>query len=163
MNTILRVVRHGPLVLALLAVLVAFAMTAPAVPANAATTLTVINGNDSGAGSLRDQIAGATAGDKIVFDSSVTTILLTSGALSISKALTISGPGAGLLTIDGNASSRIFDISDEAVTIEGLTVTNGSTVTGGGGILSTDATLTLLDVAVTTTHASYWPTSSSGI
>ena len=49
-------------------------------------TLTVTNTNDSGAGSLRDQVTNAAAGDTIVFDSTVfasaQTINLTSAFFS---------------------------------------------------------------------------------
>jgi len=39
-------------------------------------TLTVLNGNDSGAGSLRQAIADAAAGDTINFQAGVTTVTL---------------------------------------------------------------------------------------
>src|SRR5713101_7312348 len=73
-----------------------------------AATITVMNTNDSGPGSLRAAIANAngTAGaDVIAFDPSVTgTITLTSGELLITDDLTISGPGAKNLAVDGNAN-----------------------------------------------------------
>ena len=51
-----------------------------------AATFTVMNTNDSGAGSLRDQVTNAAAGDTIVFDSTVfasaQTINLTSAFFS---------------------------------------------------------------------------------
>ena len=95
--------------------------------AGAATTLHVTSTADSGAGSLRDVVGGASAGDTIVFD--VTgTITLTSGHISIDDALTITGPGAGALTISGNDNSRVFNIPSAAVTISGLTFAHGSSV-----------------------------------
>ena len=133
------------LTLALLAALVALVLAFPSAPARAATTLTVANTNDSGADSLRQAILDATAGDTIDF--SVTgTITLTSGQLSINKDLTISGPGAGSLTIDGNASTVIFNIppSGASVSISGLTITNGN----NSGIRNYDGTLTLTDSTV---------------
>src|SRR5258707_3214551 len=76
------------------------------------STLTVLNNLDLGAGSLRDTIARVKSGDTIVFDPGVNgqTITLTSGQLAIKKSLSIQGPGAGLLAISGNDSSRVFDI-----------------------------------------------------
>jgi len=66
-----------------------------------AATITVTNTNDSGPGSLRQALTIANDGDTIAF--AVTgTIGLTSGGLVISKSVTISGPGADQLSIDGN-------------------------------------------------------------
>ena len=96
------------------------------VAAPSAVILTVTNLNDSGADSLRQAIIDAVAGDTIEFGITGT-ITLTSGLLSINKDLTITGPGAGSLTIDGNASSRIFNVGSGAtVSISGLTLTNGN-------------------------------------
>src|SRR5205814_6355440 len=74
-----------------------------------AATLTVINTNDSGAGSLRQAISDSSSGDTISFDSSLNgqTITLASGELLIDKNLTITGPGAHSLAINGNAASRV--------------------------------------------------------
>ena len=120
----------------------------------AADTLTVTNTNDSGTGSLRDAIANSSSSTTINFDPSLAgqEITLTTGVLSITHALTISGLGAGSLTISGNHASRVFDIAapnTDDVTISGLTITGGSfsgttTPRGGGGILlDTGRTLTL--------------------
>ena len=69
-------------------------------PAHAAT-ITVANTNDSGAGSLRQAISSAAAGDTISFAASVTgTITLNTGELAISHDLTIQGPGANVLAIE---------------------------------------------------------------
>src|SRR6266850_1934247 len=71
------------------------------------STLTVQNNHDSGAGSLRHEIAHAQDGDTIIFDSSLNgqTITLTSGQLAINKSLDIEGPGAGRLAVSGNDAS----------------------------------------------------------
>src|SRR6476620_5328274 len=75
-----------------------------------AATITVSNTNDSGAGSLRQAIADAHDGDTIDFG--VTgTITLTTGELLVDKSVTISGPGAASLTVDGNAADRVFYVS----------------------------------------------------
>src|SRR6516225_1655554 len=66
------------------------------------STLTVTNLLDSGAGSLRGQIAAAAAGDTIVFATGLSgTITLSSGELDITRNLTIQGPGAGTITVSG--------------------------------------------------------------
>ncbi|TXK22027.1 hypothetical protein FVQ98_18540, partial [Ottowia sp. GY511] len=48
-----------------------------------AATLTVTSGADSGAGSLRQVIADAQAGDTIVFDAGVTTVTLAANQLGV--------------------------------------------------------------------------------
>jgi hypothetical protein len=101
-------------------------------------TITVTNTNDSGAGSLRQALIDASDGDTISF-AVAGTIGLTSGELLVDKSITISGPGAGSLAMDGNATSLVFHIgSGKTVTISGLTITNGT-----GGISNDNATLTL--------------------
>src|SRR6059036_1165082 len=92
-----------------------------------AATITVTNGNDSGAGSLRQAIIGASPGDTINFAPSVTTVTLTSDELVIDKNLTITGPGATRLTVQANSSvitARVFHISSSTVTvsISGITI-----------------------------------------
>src|SRR5258708_18020971 len=73
---------------------------AVAMPAHAATII-VTNTNDSGPGSLRQALTIANDGDTIAF--AVTgTIVLTSGGLVVDKEVTISGPSADQLSIDGN-------------------------------------------------------------
>ena len=113
-------------------------------------TSTVINTNDSGAGSLRQALADANDGDTINFDAAVTgTITLTSGELLVNDSITINGPGANILAVNGNAASRVFHISSgKTVIISGLTITNGGVVPNGGGILNDHATLTVNNCTV---------------
>src|SRR5262245_42102815 len=73
--------------------------------ARAASTIHVTTTADSGAGSLRQAIVDAAAGDTIDFNLSYpATITLTSEPLSIDKNLTINGPGADQLTVSGGNS-----------------------------------------------------------
>src|SRR4051812_26014553 len=72
-----------------------------------ADIITVTNTNDSGPGSLRQALADANDSDTINFAVSGT-ISLTSSELLVNTSLTISGPGAGVLTVDGNATYRVF-------------------------------------------------------
>jgi Right handed beta helix region len=98
---------------------------AVALPVHAAT-ITVTNANDSGPGSLRQALAVAHDGDRITF--AVTgTITLTSGGLVVAKNVTISGPGANQLSIDGNPGTIVFSVDSPATiaTISGLTIRNG--------------------------------------
>jgi hypothetical protein len=89
-----------------------------------AATITVTNTNDSGPGSLRQALANANNGDTINF--SVTgTITLTSGGLPVIKNVTISGPGADQLSIDGNQALFVFGIFPaRTVSISGLSIRN---------------------------------------
>jgi hypothetical protein len=102
------------------------------------STLTVLNTADSGPGSLRAAIDGAHDGDTIVFASALqggSTITLTK-QLAVAKNLDIEGPGAANLTVSGNDSTRLFDISGQAtVTIAGLTITHGLATKSTRGIL----------------------------
>ncbi|MEY2560375.1 MAG: hypothetical protein QOG51_790, partial [Verrucomicrobiota bacterium] len=65
------------------------------------TAATVTNNADSGAGSLRQAIANACADGTVIFDNSqvVSPITLTTAELLINKNLTITGPGANVLTV----------------------------------------------------------------
>jgi hypothetical protein len=135
---------------------VAFAL-APVMVANAAT-IQVINNNDSGAGSLRQAIADAIPGEEITFAGTVTgTITLTTGELYISKNLTITGPGADILTISGNHASCVFNISSGVtVTISGLTIANGYAAISGGGINNNGGTLIINNCTITNNDADDW-------
>ena len=87
----------------------------------------------------------ANNGDTIIF--AVTgTIVLTSDGLVIDNDLTISGPGANRLSINGNQAGYgcVFGIAhNNTVTISGLTITNGHC-----GIYSDHATLTVSNCVV---------------
>ena len=91
-----------------------------------ADTITVTNTSDSGAGSFRQALADANDGDTINF--AVTgTIGLTSGELLVDKSVTISGPAAASLAVDGNSNSRVFHIAaGTTVTTSGLTISHGN-------------------------------------
>jgi hypothetical protein len=116
------------------------------------STLTVTKNVDDGAvGTLRYEIGKAHKGDTIKFAASLDgqTIELNGSELDITKSLTIQGPGAGQLTIDGNGvfGSRVFEVAAKTtVTLSGLTISDGFGITArnylypnddkGGGILN---------------------------
>jgi hypothetical protein len=127
---------------------------------NELTVDTLVDENDGdlslGDVSLREAITFTQSGGKINFASSLVggTIDLRLGELIIDKDLDIDGLGADKLTIDGNNTSRVFNVSDENsssllnVKIKGLTIANGSATlsnsngTGGGISNSEDLTVT---------------------
>ena len=117
-----------------------------------ASIIVVTNTNDSGPGSLRDALATAVDGDIIDATGVSGTILLTSGELQITHAITINGPGAASLSIDGNATFRVFDNLTSGVSISGFRITNGSAPgNNGGGIFhegGNSATLRVSDCTV---------------
>jgi CSLREA domain-containing protein len=104
---------------------------------------------------LRDAISYAAQGATISF--SVTgTIQLTGGTLSIEQPLTITGPGASLLTVDANSNSQVFYVTGTTVTISGLTIRGGFTESGtGGGVDSYQSNLTLDQVVIRENFAGY--------
>ena len=120
------------------------------------TTNLDVEDQTDGLTSLREAIALANsdvAFDTIAFDPGVfdteTTITIASQLPTITDALTITGPGANLLTIDAQGGGdnvldgdgfRIFEVSDGDssnlvdVSISGLTLTGGDHSSSGGAI-----------------------------
>ena len=117
-------------------------------------TFTVNNLNDTGVGSLRQAIldANKNPGDDIIafVEELSETIVLTSGQLEITDSLIIEGPGANVLSVSGNNSSRIFKITSGIVVISGLTLKNGHDTTGNGGgaIITEGGTITINACAI---------------
>jgi len=127
--------------------------------AHAASTITVTTLNDTGAGSLRDAITTSAAGDTIVFQAGLTgTITLGSQLPKVTHALTIAGPGASAVAIDGNNAHRIFYLAGnaDAVTISGLTLTHGNAGSGSGGaVWNRGDILTLSNDVITASTADF--------
>jgi parallel beta-helix repeat protein len=112
--------------------------------------LIVTNTKDGGPGSLRYEIAHADAQtgaykgeDTITFAPSLDgqTITLSKVELLIANNVTIQGPGAGLLTISGADSSRVFEVAaNVTASLSGLTITNGDGVAVAGSSAQFDGT-----------------------
>ena len=139
--------------LILLALLLALTtLPALAVTYYSVNTLSDIATGSGTTGSLRyvlSQVnAGTGSGDEIFIDV-VGTITLTNGPLVISKAVTIFGPDAALLTISGNNATRVFSIPTAiTVSMYRLTIANGTDASGAGsGGIFTGSSLTLTEVA----------------
>ncbi len=120
-------------------------------------TLTVDTTNDESDGSdgktsLREALANAatmTGNQTITFASGLTGMITLGAGLTISSNVTISGPGASVLTVAGGGASSDFSVftvsSGVTATISGLTITDGNTSGSsyGGGVLN-HGTLTLM-------------------
>jgi hypothetical protein len=127
-----------------------------AAPSEAIDLLVSHTGN-TGPGSLRQAVndSNATSGtNRIIFAPGVTgTITLTSGELVISTNATILGPGPGVLTVSGNFSSRVFNISGGTAVISGLTIGYGGASGGDGGGVVASASLSLSNCLFTANFA----------
>ena len=124
---------------------------------------------DNGAGSLREAIADANPGDTITFlISTPATITLTSGPITLTKNVALSGPaaapsggrrpaGVGVgsgITIDAANASRVFTVSPGVgASISNLTLENGSAPSGNGGAIDDSGTLTLSGVTISGSSA----------
>ena len=120
------------------------------------STLTVLNNADSGAGSLRAEIAASSSGDTIVFAPALAkrTITLTSGELVVNKSINIAGVAAQNVTVSGNHESRVFHLSGDAVvTINGLRITGGNSSSGGAVLVESGCSLTLAQCSLTANAA----------
>ncbi len=107
----------------------------------------VTNTADSGLGSLRDALAGATDGTTIDATGVSGMIVLTSGPLNVSSSVTILGPGPGALTVSGNNASGVFSVTGANVAISGLTIANGQSSQNGAGINAASSPGSVLTVS----------------
>ncbi|HET6633188.1 MAG TPA: choice-of-anchor Q domain-containing protein [Rhodanobacteraceae bacterium] len=140
----------------------AFEMQAP-------TTLIVDTLADPGDGpcdatdcTLREAVDAANrtiATDTVQFKSGLTgTITLSSGTISIEYGLHIVGPGADVLTVDGNGAPTVLEdlgagSGQSELTVSGLTITGGD-ANAGGGIHADARRVTLRDMVITGNRAS---------
>ncbi len=91
--------------------------------------------DDGSAGTLRSVVAGAVSGDTIDLTSlTCGTITLESGAIPIAvDELTIVGPGANQLTIDGADLDRVITHNGTGtLAISGVSIVHGRNATGSG-------------------------------
>lgn len=137
----------------LLLLALALSALAPVTAARASAVWTVINTNDSGAGSLREAIGLAADGDSIVFAGGVTGTITLGSELDVNTSITITGPGASALSISGNDTVMVLNIwPGITVHVSNLTITHGKYSGLGGGIYSS-GTLTLDHVVVSNNQA----------
>jgi predicted outer membrane repeat protein len=108
--------------------------------------LTVTSKANSGAGSLRETISKAQAGDTIKFASSLANQSITlSSNLKIDKNLTVDAANASNLTISGNKATPVFWVDKKGTnfTVRNLTVADGFLPKDYGGAIHTTDQVTL--------------------
>lgn len=141
-----------------------------------ATTYTVTSNRDDGAGScaatctLRDAVAAANANagaDTITFASAlsgdtITLDIANKGHIAITDSLTIQGPGANRLTVSGGGVTSGGDggifydkvyVTGNALTLSGITLTDGNSAGKGGALNFAYGHLTLSGVAIQNSQA----------
>jgi uncharacterized repeat protein (TIGR01451 family) len=122
---------------------------------------------DGGGGSLRQAVTDVCAGGTVVFAAALTTggpatITLSSGAITLTQPLTITGPGADLLALSGGAASRILVVAPGVdATVAGLTLRDGESAQGGGAIYNQGA-LTLHHLRLAHNRTTYLAADQGG-
>jgi len=98
---------------------------------------TVTNTNNAGAGSLRQAVQDAAAGDSIRFQTGLSGTIVLASEIVINKNLTIDGGNAagGMMTISGGSATRIFNVTAGNVRFFNLILENASVTGSGGAIL----------------------------
>ncbi|MEZ4410132.1 MAG: right-handed parallel beta-helix repeat-containing protein [Polyangiales bacterium] len=121
-----------------------------AVTVNVSTAGVVTTNANSGPGSLRAVIAAVAAGATVTFAPSVVSPITLTSSIAIPRAITIQGPGAGALTIDGATRVQLFYVT-APLTVTGLTFNGGYSGSYGGAIQVPGAAtpLTVSDCAFT--------------
>jgi hypothetical protein len=113
--------------------------------------LDVVNCDDDGPGSLRAAVAAAVSGDSIDLTAlACGTITLTTGYIAVPQDdLTVLGPGAATLTIDGGGQDGVLrHTGGGTLTVSGLAITHGhyeSATAPRGGCLYSAANLSVTD------------------
>ena len=126
------------------------------------TTFNVTTTADSGAGSLRDQVAAAEANpgeDTITFG--VTGTITLASQIAPEESLRILGPGAGELTVSGGASTNVFYLGDHSYygsgggdfIVAGLTIANGITGGRGAAVFQRGGDLAFSEVVLRDNHS----------
>ncbi len=137
--------------------------TATLLPGGSTFTVTKTDDTNDGACngdcSLREAISAANAApgaNTIVLPAGTYRLTLTgtddnnaAGDLDITGALTLTGAGAGVTFIDGNAQQRVFHVVNAvAVSLSGVTIQNGGNTNSGGGLYNNGGAVTLTNSVI---------------
>ncbi len=150
--------RH--LTLALVAVILLIVLP-PVVPAHAAADFVLVTSPDDRGGvcpspnqcTLRDALDLAAPDATITFN--FTGAIALDSTLTLTKNVTIRGPGASLLALDGQDAIRVLTVDGNVeVTLDGMTVRRGSLVPrgDGAGVWNNGGVLTIKNSIVTDNH-----------
>ena len=120
------------------------------------TTLNDVVDSGDGVLSLREALAAAQNGDTVTFGVSGS-VVLSGTNLEINKSITVDATSvwdsqndAPGITVDGDASSRVFAVTGDSVALKGIKITNGYVNSQlGGGLAGTGLELTLERCVVT--------------
>jgi len=139
-------------VVAAVAIAVGLPAAASAFPAGGPARRVVTNCADSGPGSLRAVVTTAPPASVVTFSVSCPSITLSS-EIPLDRNVTIAGPGAALLAVDGGNTARHFVVAPSVkAAISGLTLRNGfaqeASQSGDGGSIFNFGDLILRDVAL---------------
>jgi uncharacterized repeat protein (TIGR01451 family) len=93
-------------------------------------------------------LSGVQPGDTVLLEGAFTEVLV------ITRSVVLSGQGAGLTSINGNSSRVISVTAGVQLTLNGLTVRNGSGVAEGSGIFNAGA-LTVIDSTIADNTADF--------
>ena len=116
----------------------------------------------AGQTSLREAIAEANPGDTIAFAAGLSGTIQLNPSLGelepqYQTNLTITGPGADVLTINGEGDTGILSIDfNTTVNISGLTFADGSSIYGYGGAILNQGDMTVTDCTFLDNAAAYY-------
>ena len=135
-----------------------YQVTSSADNSTVGTLRTAIGWADASSNANPANIAKPAANTVVFTATAPTKITLTNGALVLSNSTTpisISGPGANMLSISGNNASQVFSIAQgTTAAISGVTITGGAALStqtgqsGSGGGVDNFGTLALSNVAI---------------
>jgi predicted outer membrane repeat protein len=116
-----------------------------------AAVFTVTNTSDADPGSLRAAIndANAAKGNNTIVFAATGMITLASPLPALGFTLTITGPGADHLTIQGSAAATPMLTADGTVQLSGMTLTGAVNASNDGGAIVSSGSLVLLDSVIT--------------
>jgi len=129
-----------------------------------AATITVDNGDDTDSGcSFREAVTTFNLGfnqvngcsidgtlgnsDNIQFDASINFVSLSSGQVLLTSDMSINPNGEGV-TIAGNRTDRVLEINNAIISIDRITLSDGSTSNYGGGMLARSSSVTFINSTI---------------